>query len=683
MRTGRMIIRNFKGIKYYEVDFAGCDTDVFGDNDKGKTTLVDAYHWCLFGKDSRNRGDFEIKPLKADGSPYHNLEHSVELELLPREGPPQVVKKVYKEKWTRKRGSAAPQHTGHTTEHFIDQVPVKAGEYNRRINTLMEEELFRLITSPWYFNEVLHWERRREILLEICGTFTDEQVIDGQPDLAPLKAILRHRTMEEHRKVLTARRKEINRELDRIPVRIDEVSRSLKSLEALEEVNPEALTARLQSLEGEAGQVREAMEAMEILTREDHRKLMEETTRLHGVERKKQRELTAGEGEEVKAARRLRDAGETHKKLENRLVELGELYQATRDAQPDTGPEAPPGETPQDRCPACGQSLPEDQVAAAREQAEAVRRQALDDYQRRKEASLTALQQEGREAKAKMEALSAEMRQLTDLVNTLQEENRRCRLALEEVQQALHKAQAQGDDIPAPAEQPQGKEALKARLAEIEKSLGEVRSRLQEVENSRAARQRILELEEMERKLTHEFEKLEGELNLTEAFVREKVRLLEHRINSQFQIARFRLFIQQQNGALAETCETTWQGVPYHSLSHSARINLGLDILNTISRHYGKSAPVFVDNAEAIVRLLPIDSQVIRLVVSKNHQELTTHVHLPGHAPHPGVTQRAGLAAHAHQGLPGCLDQPVPEVISHEHWLYENPPPGTGTLAVE
>ena len=66
-------------------------------------------------------------------------------------------------------------------------------------------------------------------------------------------------------------------------------------------------------------------------------------------------------------------------------------------------------------------------------------------------------------------------------------------------------------------------------------------------------------------------------------------------------------------------CEATFNGVEYNSgLNNGARINCDLDIVNTLSKQFGVSLPVFVDNAESVNELLPIDSQLIELQVTEN-----------------------------------------------------------------
>jgi hypothetical protein len=126
-----------------------------------------------------------------------------------------------------------------------------------------------------------------------------------------------------------------------------------------------------------------------------------------------------------------------------------------------------------------------------------------------------------------------------------------------------------------------------------------------------------------ERKLAAEYEDLEQELYLTEEFIRTKVRLLEDKINSKFRMARFKLFEVQVNGALAETAETMYNGVPYSNLNNGARINVGLDIIRTLAKHYNFYPPIFIDNRESITELIDVSpQQTISLIVSEKDQEL-------------------------------------------------------------
>jgi exonuclease SbcC len=67
-------------------------------------------------------------------------------------------------------------------------------------------------------------------------------------------------------------------------------------------------------------------------------------------------------------------------------------------------------------------------------------------------------------------------------------------------------------------------------------------------------------------------------------------------------------------------------GVPYADANNAAKINAGLDIINTLSTHYGVSAPIFIDNREAVVELFPVNAQTISLVVSGQDKTLRVEV---------------------------------------------------------
>jgi len=76
------------------------------------------------------------------------------------------------------------------------------------------------------------------------------------------------------------------------------------------------------------------------------------------------------------------------------------------------------------------------------------------------------------------------------------------------------------------------------------------------------------------------------------------------------------------NGGVDETCETVCDGVPYRDLNSAMKVNVALDIINTLSKHYNLYFPLWIDNAESVVKLLETNSQMIRLVVSGNDKEL-------------------------------------------------------------
>jgi len=97
-------------------------------------------------------------------------------------------------------------------------------------------------------------------------------------------------------------------------------------------------------------------------------------------------------------------------------------------------------------------------------------------------------------------------------------------------------------------------------------------------------------------------------------------------VSESFEIAKFKLFQEQINGGISECCETTVDGVPYPALNNAMKINVGLDIINTVSKFYNFKAPVFIDNRESVVKLIDIDTQLISLIVSEKDKKLRMEV---------------------------------------------------------
>jgi DNA repair exonuclease SbcCD ATPase subunit len=638
-------LENFKGVKFFSLDASGENVKVFGDNATGKTTLFDSFVWLLFDKDSQNKKDFAIKTLTLNGEEHHGLNHAVEGSFLLN-GNHLTLKKVYSEKWTKKRGSAQQEFSGHTTDYFIDGVPVKLKEYKEKVDSIVQEDIFKLLTSPSYFNEQLKWQDRRKTLLEICGDLSDEEVIASNHLLSIIPTILQGRTIENHRKVIAARRSEINKELDKIPVRIDEIKRNLPDVSQLNKTAIETEITRLSTSIDENLTLINTIKNGSAVT-EKQKKILEIESELLEIKRdhesdskdkvyqlkaKIQEEqsnvsILNSKLENVKNQKRFND--QNIQTINTQLSHLREDWHGWNNLEFT--------HTDACECPTCGQSLPVEQV-------EETKNKALAQFNLKKSTMMEEINAKGKHGKEAKE-------QYQKSNEALAKENEKLIAQITEKNESLKKLSTQLTQLEATVvdvlENPtyvsklQEKKAIESEIATLrqmsEQSIQDVQLIILELRTKRdqlqnqlgyfaqheQSKTRIDELMQQERNLAAEFEKLEQELYLTEEFTRSKVALLEEKINSRFKYARFKLFKQNINGGLEETCETLFNGVPYSSgLNNAARINVGLDIINTLSEHYGFAAPIFVDNSEAVTRLIDTNSQVISLVVSGIDKQL-------------------------------------------------------------
>lgn len=643
MRLERLTLKNFKGIREFTLEPEGKDLSIFGANATGKTTLADASQWLLFGKDSNGKTDFEVLPLGPDGKRVAGItEASVEAVLAYdglgiHDGRQVTLKRVFAEKYTKKRGRAEAEFTGHETTFFINGVPTKAGEYQLFIKSLMDEEKFRLLTNPRYFNEILKWQDRRKIITGMDGQISDADVIASEPELFALTEPLNGRTVDDFRKVVDAEIKKTNAELDKLPVRIDEAQRAI----------PEAV-----KVEGDTETLRKTRtEKASLLARMDTGGgIAEKTKALREIEgqitdldnRHRQavgREISEAQGTLDKAnsdVRRLErdlvdyqgeiDRQDTRIKADSQVLQ--ELAQAWEIASASSFECNVIAAT----CATCGQPLPENQITEMLQKAEAAfnlaKSQKIEGIERdgnsakalkegaEKAKAKAVAAKEGTEkalavAKAALPTLEAKVNELKAKQNQPSSDPLRHQLADKLIALGEEIRELQGGSV-----NPE-KTRLQTEIATLDEAIARVEKAKATVEQRKNGLARIDELKAQQKELGKTYESLEHQRSLCEKFVVAKARMMNDKINSRFPTVRFKLYELQVNGGVNDqVCEITVKGVPYSDLNNAAKINAGLEIIDVLSDIYGMTAPVFIDNSEAVCEITKTRAQQIRLYVS-------------------------------------------------------------------
>ncbi len=651
---------NFKGITEFVLEPDVSAISVLGDNATGKTTLFDGFCWLLFGKDSQNSANFDIKTLDETGEPVHGLEHAVEA-VLAVDGEDLSLKKVYAEKWIKTKGSATAEFDGHTVDHYVDGVPSKKKEFDEAVKSVCGGDLFCLLANPRCFNETLHWRKRRDLLLSVCGDISDADVVESDDRLAALPEIIGKRSPEDHRKIVKAGLAEIDRELAKIPVRIDEALKSVAETDSEEAVKSALETARADRAKkaeelflvesgGEAAAVRKALAEIGAKVAERENAIYQAgkiAVRAGDTRRRKLRDaFDKAEDEMHSRDRTIKRLIDDIKLARTDLPKLERKTNALRaDWQKVNGRSMPEFKI-ETECPTCGQRLPE-------EKAEAARKAFVEKFNAEKAKDLAAISAEGKEVKRLREKVKGGMDKMEERIAALEFEKLSAAESLARAKKDLEEIDSKRTEEAERPEDPEleklGEESralaekldvlkegakgdagrIRGEIAEIDAETEKLRSELLKIETNKKIAERIEALKNEERILAADYEKREGELYLMDRFVRTKVRMLEEKIDSKFQLVRFRLFKEQINGSLEECCEATCNGVPYASMNNGARINVGLDVCNTLSKHYGIAVPIFVDNAESVSRLIDTEGQQIRLVVSPEHKSLTVGADAP------------------------------------------------------
>jgi DNA repair exonuclease SbcCD ATPase subunit len=619
----KLDIQNFKGVTEISLEPDGMDMSIRGDNGTGKTTCADAFSWLFTGKDYQGKADFAIKPLDQGNNEVHNLETVVE-GVFTFNGKPITLKKLFKENYTQKKGSTARVFSGHVKEHWVDGIPKKEGEYKAFISDLFDLDTLALVSNPSHFPN-MPWAKRRDIVLALVGDVSDADVIASDDDLAPLTNLLDGRSIDDLRALLTSQKKQINKDIQGIPPRISELENQMADIKKPLKKDLDQAEKRLKAAQEE------------LAAAQSSDSLSQKRARLSEVEA----EISQAKADAAKAKMDaqgpiLEQIGDLNQKrfaLRNQVSEIADQMakdekrnrlaeDAMSSLRKKWAEEDAKSIDPEQDCPYCSQPMPQAKVD-----------EAVKKFNDAKAERLKSISAEGLELKGYVEDRNKHIDAAKNEISNLQAQ-------IDELDGEITNLQKSMDQAPEKADTDTRK--LEQEKAELEGRINAIKngSKIQEetarehiqaaqdeinawnkamagYDASTKARARIEELGAQEKALASEFENLEYQLHLANRFIVAKVELLESKINARFSTARFKMFEQQINGGIKPCCEVLHNGVPYNSgLNSAARVNVGLDICQVLSEHYGLQATIWLDNRESVNELHPVNSQVISMTVT-------------------------------------------------------------------
>lgn len=646
----KLSLNNFKGIKSLTIDFEKDLNDIFGDNGTGKTTVFDGFTWLLFGKDHNDNTKFEIKTLNANNKAIPKLEHEVEAILIIN-GDRTIIRKCYKEKWTKQRGSTETVLTGHEISYFINNVPLSSAEFNSEISKIVDERAFKLLTNPFYFNS-LQWSSRREILTKIANIATDEEIASENIDFVKLLQELSGKSLEKFKLEINASKKLLKSEIEEIPTRIDELFKSLPVSQDWEKIrtdiaskNAEIETIVSQIIDsskvGEEQSSKINEKQQNVMLCENKKSSIEQevnrqinnlkTTYLSSINEHNQK-VQKSEYDLQHVSKKIEFEYSEKRSLETELAKLRQEFDKRQSEQLVY-------DEHKFSCPTCSREFEPYQI-------ETMKAEMQTNFNTAKASDLEAININGKKAKDKLEKthqtikeLEAEKESLENKVTTLKQQlaefQEAPKVSLEEMlsnnaeyQKAVQDVEKAKQEVEAVRNEVVHKDidlinSLEVRKLNLKSEVDSLTKTLFQEEQIKHGNSRIETLNERNQDLSQQLADLENKEFTMEKFIAEKTNRIERAVNSMFPTVKFKMFLEQLNGGIAECCETLVNGVPFDNANNASKIHSGVEIINVLSEYYECIAPIFIDNAESVVKVPFTNSQLIRLIVSENHKCLT------------------------------------------------------------
>lgn len=637
IKLNRLSLKHFKGLDSFEFEPQGKSATVSGQNGSGKTTLADALLWLLFGKDTRG-AKLNPKPLDGNNEEKLGLEPTVEAELVI-DGTAVTLKRVQEEKWNTPRGQLEKVRGSDTTKYTIDGVPTMEKEWKAYFEKISAENILQMLFDSTFFMK-MNWKNRREILVNMTG-LSDEEIIAKDPALKAIEKVIKEHSIDDYRKILASQKKEVKRKIDGLPARIQEVTEMFaKAKTDIGDQSADEIQEQVLEYEADVSNLQNKLNAIAAgnATLDHQEELANLKVKLANAQsaflsstNMETRSLQDDLNKQRRIVNEIRSlvAEAEHKKsiistqineltvfIENHLKE----YYATRDQKFDEH---------QRTCPTCSQELPTNQIE-----------KMVAAFEKKKSQNLEENVTQGKAARDRRNAAETELAEIVS-------EYKRLSQKLVEAEETLNKINAelvfiesstqkfedtdpykkiqdqikvvQQKILNATSDTAEEEQDLKEQIRQKRVLIAETQAKFQQIKGLSGYENRIEELKKEDAALKAQNQEIEKNLFLLDEFTRKKVSYLEESINSKFELVKFKLFNILKNGGLEEVCEATYNGIEYGtSLNTGARINCDLDIINTLSKEFGLSVPVFVDNTESVNDLHPIDSQMIELRVTKN-----------------------------------------------------------------
>lgn len=620
-------LQNFKRARNVTINFTH-NVVISGGNETGKSTIYDAYLWCLFGV--TNRPDTTVQTLDSSNNIIHKLETSVSLVINYNEERDIKIERRLSERY-KAENTVEEKFLGTTQTRLIDDVPYSVSAFRDKLNSLCNFDDWFLLSNINIFWSCKVDERRR-ILMSLAGEINESELMQNYPAVHR-GVIVEKKELSEMLKQQNATRKKANDELQTIPAKV-QAQDALKVVDDFDVVEEDKKKIDLQladidaALQGVVTNTAEQQEYENKLATENNKynKVREQwqTNHFQMVD-EAFKNVTAASESLHEATRLQKEHSDTYVKNKTKISELTNEFNKLMQQWKDVN-EKEFNFAKTDVCPVCGRPYTDEMKEQEYEN-------AVNEFNTHKSTKLTEIQNKATEIHNQITVLKGLVNtylQVTSVsdnnnIKTKQETynnlvKKRSELQFLTWEQSNEKANADASLQAIVATKPllvvdTTHEENKLKKKELTKKRDDLIKRLSGRDNNKRIEEEKVKLDKRSRELAQIVADCNEVIRQIKEYKKNKIAVVESKVNSFFSLIRWKFYEQNiTNDDEKEICKAIDRnGVDYNSTNDGTVINMGIDIINGISKAKDIYVPLFVDRKESVENVLPSIQQAIYL----------------------------------------------------------------------
>lgn len=607
-------IKNFKGITELYLNFNENKNILEGENGIGKTTVLDAITWCLFGKNFADKQQFPIKPI-IDGEEKNDLITSVSITLNET---------LIERTWDT------------ATAIKVDGVKFGVNEFKDylREKFLITDEEFKSLSNIDYIPS-LHWKDLRSLIMGLVGEIKNEEVYaKGDFDLIKdkIESVGVDKTIEDIKETKT----NLNNEIKKLTGNIDQKTNDIQSL-VVEESEVKELETRKVAIKKEIDKFNELKiekasqdEEVRKLERMKQEKIANENEkqRLKDLNTEYQRTYDSSNIDvailkENKIKQKTNDIENIKKDIERLDLEKSTLIAEREELRSKYDVEVNKEiKVENSTCTACGQPLPESKIQEVLSKLKLESKQLINTYVAKAKDKLTRMNEIDvviTSYNERIESLNTEIEKVKiQEVDSTQESPIQIQMKqnIESNNNKIEDLQQQNKKLE------ESIQILEAKIKEhkvieiedtitLQNELEEITKRLAVSDTIKIFKDQLKELENKHQDLLTEKELLNDKEQQLILFNNTRAEMLRERVKHNFKIADFITQEETKDGKLVETFKISINGIEYSALNTGHKILVALDLIDNIQRMKDKRLPILIDGLGELTRLPELETQLI------------------------------------------------------------------------